>query len=262
MNPRKLVKVSNIVGIVSILLLVYWIFTFILMQVFGLKVFAKDLTDIFYFSILGILALMAGALMANIMFNLTLIADRPFETTNDDSAPQSKFKLKFIWLGLPIIAAVLFIGNYLSSLQRERDLVASAKYVLDEHEGQIKYLANYDTSLTWHKKSAEILKVLSKTDKEFPYIYVINRDTLSGLQLYFKYGQYYGTLSEKVNYVLEATIEEKEYLNSFFDDGYTEPYFKAEDGHYELFYPYTDGNKKCVLYFSDHKRYGTRGDSF
>ena len=36
---RKLVKVSNIIGIISIVLLVYWVFAFMLIEVFGLKVF-------------------------------------------------------------------------------------------------------------------------------------------------------------------------------------------------------------------------------
>lgn len=80
MNMKKLVKLSNIIGIVSVLLLVYWVFAFILAQVFGLKVFREHITEMFAMSVLGIIALMAGALMLNIMLNLTRIAERNQET--------------------------------------------------------------------------------------------------------------------------------------------------------------------------------------
>ena len=61
MDTKLLVKISNIIGLVATILLVYWIFTFILTQVFGLKIFREHLTNSFQLSIFGILALMAGA---------------------------------------------------------------------------------------------------------------------------------------------------------------------------------------------------------
>ena len=42
MNPKQLVKLTNTVGIVSFVLLIYWIFVFILVQVFNLKIFRLD----------------------------------------------------------------------------------------------------------------------------------------------------------------------------------------------------------------------------
>ena len=44
MNAKQIVRFSNIIGITSILLLVYWVFTFITIQVFGLKVFKENMT--------------------------------------------------------------------------------------------------------------------------------------------------------------------------------------------------------------------------
>ena len=76
MNKRTWVRTSNVIGIIAIVALIYWVFTFIAIQVFGLRVFKENLTEIFSMSILGILALMSGALMLNIMFNLTRIAER------------------------------------------------------------------------------------------------------------------------------------------------------------------------------------------
>lgn len=76
MNAKKLVKATNIVGMVAVVLLVYWVFVLILSNVFGLKVFREYITEIFLMSILGIFAVMAGALILNIMLNLTRIAGK------------------------------------------------------------------------------------------------------------------------------------------------------------------------------------------
>ena len=76
MNAKKLVKATNIIGMTAVVLLVYWVFVLILTSVFGLRIFREHITEIFAMSILGILAVMAGALMLNIMLNLTRIAER------------------------------------------------------------------------------------------------------------------------------------------------------------------------------------------
>ena len=43
MNPKRLVKLSNTVGSISIILLIYWVFTFVAIQVFELKVFRENI---------------------------------------------------------------------------------------------------------------------------------------------------------------------------------------------------------------------------
>ena len=76
MNTKHLVKITNIIGLLSFILLIYWIFVFVMVQVFNLKIFRQHITELFGFSILGIIALMAGSLILNIMLNLTRIAER------------------------------------------------------------------------------------------------------------------------------------------------------------------------------------------
>jgi uncharacterized membrane protein len=46
---------------VTVVLLVYWIFAFVSIQVFGFKVFRENLTQIFAMSILGIFAVLGVA---------------------------------------------------------------------------------------------------------------------------------------------------------------------------------------------------------
>ena len=89
MTPKQLVRISNTIGIIAILLLVYWVFSFVTIEVFGLKVFKKNMTETFYLSVLGILALMAGALIINVMFNLTRIAQK-----HEDNEIPTKTKKK------------------------------------------------------------------------------------------------------------------------------------------------------------------------
>ena len=69
MNIKQLVKISNIIALISIILLVYWVFIFIIAVVFGIKIFRENITEIFGFSILGILAILASSLIVNIMLN-------------------------------------------------------------------------------------------------------------------------------------------------------------------------------------------------
>lgn len=76
MNNKFLVKLSNAIGLISIVLLVYWVFTFIVITVFNFKVFRENMTETFYLSVLGIIALMLGSLIINIMLNLTRIAEK------------------------------------------------------------------------------------------------------------------------------------------------------------------------------------------
>ena len=49
MNNKALVRLSNVIGIVSIILLVYWTFIFISITVFGVKVFrGKSNRDVLF----------------------------------------------------------------------------------------------------------------------------------------------------------------------------------------------------------------------
>lgn len=48
MDTKLLVKISNIIGLISIILLMYWVFSFVLIEVFGLKVFRQQMTETFF----------------------------------------------------------------------------------------------------------------------------------------------------------------------------------------------------------------------
>lgn len=120
MNNKSLVRLSNIIGITSIILLVYWVFIFISITVFGFKVFKENLTETFYLSIIGILALMFGALIINIMFNLTRIAEKHnHDELNIEKSKSKKLGLLF-GLSFPLVFLILFCGDYLTSIKKKK----------------------------------------------------------------------------------------------------------------------------------------------
>jgi len=122
MNNKALVKLSNIIGITSIVLLVYWVFIFISITVFGLKVFRENLTETFYLSVVGILALMFGALIINVIFNLTRIAEKHNQDNNESKRTSKKLGIIF-GLSFPLVFGLLFGGDYLTSSKKEKMLI-------------------------------------------------------------------------------------------------------------------------------------------
>ena len=293
MNAKLLVKISNSIGLISIILLIYWVFTFVLIQVFGLKIFRQHLTESFLMSILGILALMGGALMLNIMFNLTRIAERAQQPSVESKTP--KKTLGACLALFPIIAALLFGGDYLSTQKKQKMLVNSADSMIQNEQNRFQQLTNYQFNESYILQTAVNLKFLAILDRSFADVQVIIADKIENNPVYLGFtSQLYYTnennmleqaaedaaieaaravneISEsavpvktklsldKKRYVKQLSLAEKEYLKTVFEQGNKEILFQAEDGDYQLYLPYRLQNKTIVLYFSDRQRYGKYG---
>lgn len=264
MNNKALVRLSNIIGITSIILLVYWVFIFISITVFGLKVFRENLTETFYLSVVGILALMFGALIINVMFNLTRIAEKHNQDDTYNAKTKSK-KLGLIFgLSFPIVFGLLFGGDYLTSSKKEKMLIASAKSIIEHNIEKSNKLVNYSFDEKWIIETDDILDLYSKTDKHFPYVSVIVADSIDKSQIFLGFRDYYGKINDtippiKKDFIQQTTKEEREYLTNVFYKNYDGVRFSASDGRYELFYPYFKDGKRIVLYFSDYQHYGKIG---
>ncbi len=264
MNNKSMVKLSNIIGIISIILLVYWVFVFISITVFEFKVFQENLTETFYLSVVAILALMCGALILNVMFNLTRIAEKH----NQDNVDISKksFKKIGIILGVsfPLIFGLLFGGDYLTAQNKEKTLIAAAKSIIENNPEKNNNFLNYSFNEEWIFETGNILQIYSKTDENFSNISIIVLDTLYKSQVFLSFGKYYGelndkTLPKKEDFMQPTTKEEREYLHNVFLKNYDKIKFTSYDGKYELLYPYFKDGKKIVFYFSDYQRYGKFG---
>lgn len=283
MNAKKLVKATNIVGMVAVVLLVYWVFVLILSNVFGLKVFREYITEIFLMSILGIFAVMAGALILNIMLNLTRIAERGQEE-------ESKGGRKTLYLLLavfPVLAALLFGGNYLTVQKKRQVLTQSLERIVKDNPSQINALTDYRFDSAYIKKAALILELMSKEDSAFKAATVIVPDTIGNKQVYLAFSadsQLSGideqapdtqgvgddngfvvtrngnkeTIS-KTQYLYAPNLSEREYLQRIFAGQTNEIRYEANDGNYSLCHPYRQNGKTIVLCFSDYQQYGKIG---
>lgn len=265
MNNKRLVSLSNIIGIASIILLIYWVFVFISITVFDLKVFRENMTETFYLSVFGILALMFGALMINIMFNLTRIAEKHNQDDFNQVKKKSKTLSILFILSFPILFLFLYGGDYLTSKKKEKMLVSSAQSIIESDNTKREKLVNYSFDKEWITATANILDFYSKIDTNFPNVSVIVADTLDNSSVFLGFDTYLGferndTIQpKKIKYIRKTTEEERLYLEKIFFENQDEIRFSAHKGNYELFYPYSANGKKIVLFFSDYQRYGKLG---
>ena len=262
MNPKKLVKLSNNIGIASIILLIYWVFIFIAIMVFDLKIFKRNMTEIFLMSIFGIIALMAGALIVNIMFNLTRIAENHNKDKESDYVKTPKKKVLIFILSFPFIFCLLLGGNYLSSKKKEQVLTQTATSIVKNSSYRIPEVLNYSFDRVWIDNTAELLYLLASTDKNFPSISVITKDSIKKVDVFLEFhqGNRQDTLSpNKQNHIFKTDQEERNYLNEVFSNQSKELRYNVDGGQYELFFPFREGNKVVVLHFSDYLRYGKYG---
>lgn len=264
-KAKKLVTLSNVIGTTSIILLIYWIFTFITIQVFGLKVFRENVTETFYMSIMGILALMFGALIINIMFNLTRIAEKHNNDTVETQA-KKKYLLYVFIASFPLIVGYLFWGDASTSKQKERHLSSTAESLLANNEAIVTQLSSYSFDNSWINETNDGLTLLSKMDRNFPSILIIVPDTINDTEVYLSFSQSWyrsprdTAAPQKIDFIHSTTEEERVYLDEVFNGASTEYRYSAHDGNYELFYPLSvEGHQKVVLYFSDRAMYGKRG---
>lgn len=292
MNPKLLVKISNIIGIVAILALIYWVFTFALVNIFGLKIFRENLTETFVMSILGIIALMGGALMLNIMFNLTRIAEKNQEQATSKSTRPLIYGLIALF---PIITVLAFTGDYLNAQQKQKILMQSAEKIVLDQQQNIKAIANYQFNAQYIQRTAHTIKLLERLDSAFKEVYVIVPEQIDGSKVYLGFNEYgvrthsdsvsaeeaamlaanaaasaiivedtnaenKKIILKKADYVHNLSLNNRQYLDQVFQNNLKQVKFEAYDGRYELFYPYQiNGKTKVVLYFSDYQRYGKFG---
>jgi len=263
MNKDRLIKISNIIGLVSIILLVYWVFVFICITVFGLKIFKENITESFYLSIIGILALMFGALMINIMFNLTKISDYISQKTDAmSSLKKRKFQGLIFILSFPVIFVLLYMGDFMSNKKKEKFLLKATDYIVQTYEEKINLFFEYEYTEEFITKSNDIIDLLEKSDESIQGISVIVKDSVQGEEVYLMNGNIYINnkgLDKKINHIFKCSKVEKEYLNDVFNNNLTNHRFDSHDGNYELYYPYHSDNRTIVFYYTEYQRYGKYG---
>lgn len=264
MNLKLVVKLSNIVAAVSIVLLIYWVFVFISVEVFDFRIFRENISQTFGMSVLGILALMGGSLMINVMFNLTRIAQKHNQDQIAELKGGSRKWLFLFAISFPVLFGLLLGGDYMTSRKKENMLVSSAKAIVEANVAKADRMLNYEFSKPWLIETTDTLDLFKRTDRNFPNVSVIVKESVDGSDVFLAF-QYYSEPTDKSvepakrSFVLAATKPDRDYLSKVFNEGYSEIRFTASDGNYELYYPYIKDDKKIVLFFSDYQRYGKFG---
>jgi hypothetical protein len=261
-----MVKLSNVIGFVSVLALLYWIFIFITMQIFDLKVFKENIIESFYYFITCILVLMFGSLMINIMFNLSRIAEKvdahDVQERDAGSCKKRNLNIKVILfiLSFPVLAAFLFFGDYATAKEKEITLKKSANLILGSYKTELDAITNYNFDKAWINNVSETLDFMSKIDPNFDNVSIILEDVINNNNCYLVFTRYNKVENirniSKTKYIRSFELSEREYLEKVFHKSYNAEYFKAKKGSYIFFIPYEYSGKTIVLYFNDIQSYG------
>ncbi|HNZ26060.1 MAG TPA: hypothetical protein PLG34_01015 [Spirochaetota bacterium] len=266
MNKEKIVKICNIIALISIILLIYWVFIFINITVFGFKVFKENITQSFYLSILGILSLLIGTLIINIMLNLTRIADYISNKNNEIKKTINKKFIGIFIVTFPIIFSLLFLGDIMTANKKKQFIINAGNNIRANYKDEISQLMNYEFDKKYISAATEILGYLSKSDESIKRIQLIINDNYNDDSVYLIFGNNYFTNDDKnindinkVDYIFKCSSDEKKYLREIFNDKKVNIRFSKYDGKYELYYPIEYNNKIIILYFTDYQEYGKFG---
>jgi hypothetical protein len=265
MNHDFLIKTTNRIAVYATLALLYWVFTFLIITVFDLKIFRERMTEMFFLSLLGIFAILGGAIVLNVMSNLSKISAAVSEKHGAAAGATklTRFRLAVFALLFPLIAAGLFAGNKLSDQRKQNLLISSAQRLVSENQAALTTLSDYKFSSNYIKKAEKILDVIKKIDKNLPEVTVIVPDSIDGKKLFLSFGggHYYDKkeVLEMSSFIFSASQEEREYLEKIFSGNDASYKFHADSGSYQLYFPVTISGRKVVLYFSENQRYGGYG---
>jgi hypothetical protein len=274
MNHDQLIKGTNKVAVYATIALVYWVFIFLIITVFDLKIFRENITEIFYLSLVGIFAILGGALILNVMSNLSKISTAMSVERGDGTSLRkpSRVFLVAIALSFPIICGVLFAGNSLSAEKKKQLLVSAAQSLIAENKRELTSIANYQFAREYIIKAEQTLGVIKKIDKNFPEVMLIVPDKIDNKKVFLGFGGDINsedevTLNkpdhkrayEKPQFIYSASRDEREYLDKVFTGNENNYRFSYEKGNYQLYFPAVIDGKKIVLYFSDYQRYGKFG---
>ncbi|WP_348944510.1 hypothetical protein ABHF33_13915 [Chitinibacter sp. FCG-7] len=264
MNHDLIIKTTNRVAIYATGCLIYWVFVFLTITIFDLRIFRERMTDMFFLSLLGIFAILGGAIILNVMSNLSKISSAVSASPQKESSKsKTKWQLTLLFISFPLIAACLFIGNELSIQNKKSLLISSAERLISENQPTLALLADYKFSIEFIKQSEKSLNIINKIDSNFPEVMIITPDTIDGKKLFLGFGgkQYHDEKenTEKSAYIYSTTHAERDYLSRVFFGTEVNYRFHSEKGNYQLYFPTTVNGKRMVLYFSDFQRYGKLG---
>ncbi|WGK68279.1 hypothetical protein P0082_07255 [Candidatus Haliotispira prima] len=256
----NIVKLTNKIAIFMLIAMIYWVFIFICINVFGFRIFRENITQLFSLGIIIPSIILIGSIILNIMLNLTAIAEGKGGIKIKTSTVV-RFAVVFS-ISLVVLFSLLYLGDVTSTRKKEDYLIAAATKLAKEQSAIISRLSKYSFSLSYLESAIQDIKILGQVEEQFPSITVIVRDSIQGSPYLFGFPDYLYRADkdiQKTDYILSTSAEEREYLHSVFDGKEKQYRFSSNDGNYEIYYPVKGDGGTIVLHLSQYNRYGKVG---
>lgn len=274
MNHDFWIRVTNRTALITAFALVYWVFIFIVVTVLDLRIFRERMTESFALSIFGLITIMTGALTLNIMANLSKISHSLATregVASVVSSPRWRRTALLIGLSFAVLGGLMIGGDRLTTLKRERQLLAAAERLVEDNRSQLAVLAPYRFDADYLRQTAEMLRVLTRIDRNFPAVQLVVSDEIGDKPVLLAFNEYslpdtakdVATPSpQRSSYIYGSDSTERDYLNGWLREGTDtppQPRFEARNGTYVLHYPFAVEGERFVLIFSDRQSYGKFG---
>lgn len=267
---RAFVRLSNRIGIAAAVILIFWVFTTIVSEVADLQVFKRYLDKTIEMSIIGILALMASALMLNVMMNLTRIADSHDNASIGDDTGKTKLWGGAFLAGFPLLLIILFGGDYLTQQEREQQLQMAAETMLQDYPGRFQQIGKFEFTPQWIEKTVDTVSLLERTDPNVGSVSIIIPDEFENVPAFLAFNGYRLGVSkpeedgawvpQKEDFILQFNVEERAYLNDVFKSSTPVNLFLSESGSYQLYVPViVEKGRSYILRVSKYNRSGVLG---
>jgi hypothetical protein len=263
-NKIKLANLTTWTMVITISVIAVFFIGFVATVTFDLNVFA-DRTSDFIFSFIGFSAvLVICSAILNISLNIGLIADSQTRNAKDDGANIISKKF-FLIVGALVISIVtlLFLGDYLTRKSEKDKLLNEASNLITRYKESIDKISVGLSDTSRIKDIPEILGFLSNQKENFPSVSLIVSSKFDGQLTYLEINKWDNEKSLQQpfygNSFYKCELQDCDYLENIFTNQTTENHFWTEKNDYKLYFPFDRDDKKFILVFTKHNRYGKVG---
>ncbi len=271
MDATWIVRLTNRIALLSVTLLIFWVVIFSVNMVFDLKIFRAHLTEAFGFSILGILSVLAGVLMINVMLNLSRIADSRHLNKNELNSTSHILSwsgqkyLSIVVIAMSLIILLMFIADARTRAVKKSLMLDSAQSLAQQYEPSLSAYANAPLNAQSVGSLSNSIKLMVNSADFVQRVEVIRVENIAGQLIPISVTAYDEAIIQKnedfkpENHIFKASKEQREYIQKVAQGQISEPLYYAKEGQYWLMLPLQREGKNLIMYIDDYQRYGKIG---
>ncbi len=279
MNPAQHVKWLNRLALLAMGLMLLLLLGWAVVQVFGLRVFTRSLTQAVVFGGVGLFAVLGACLILNVMLNLSRMADSLAALHKDTatvgmpaSGGDSKRWLALMGAAAVLMVAGLFAGDAHTRSVKKQRLIDTAQSVMQERSARLDAALTLPDSLQQPallQNLARQLALIEQTDRHVDHIGLLLPARYLGEPVVVQVNRNWSNLRQDATVVeqgmarvelgdllFKTSADQRQWLFEAFAGRQPQPLYRHEGGHYQLFYPVKIGPDWVVLYFDDRQAYG------